>query len=195
MMTKKQALQRSLISTGVIAFGFLIAFKVWWTQSADRFMGIVAFFMVGIGFIVLSGALTRLMVAVDFGLSDLSDQKAYYDLAKKVGTAIAKKVFTVFMSLFFFLFVLAVSFFFVVIGNYEHHHLKHYGQYQKVRITDIRMKGKGSTYAFFDFYFDGKKYSNNLEQKDFIIGDSVEIVFSAKDPEIIEWSQDFDIDD
>lgn len=190
-MTKKQALKRSLICLGVIAFSFLIMFKVWWTPSADRFMGIVAFLVAGFGFIVLSTSLTRLLVATDFGFSDIADQQAFNEFAKKVGYKKARRVATLVTCLFFGLVGPSVYFFYKATQQWETYQLTRYGQYQKVEIKDVRKKGKGRPYAFFDYYLNGKRYSNDLSQKDFNIGDSVEIIFSTEDPEILEWSEDF----
>jgi len=50
-------------------------------------------------------------------------------------------------------------------------------------------------YAFFDFSYNGKNYSNDLPQEDFMIVDSVEIIFSTRSPGIIEWSVDYDKDE
>lgn len=190
-MTKKQALKRSLICLGVIAFSFLILFKVWWTQSADKFMGVGAFLVAGIGLIVLSATLTRLLVATDFGFSDIADQQAFNEFAKKVGYQKARRVTTLVTCLFFGLAALSFYLFYKATQQWETYQLTRYGQYQKVEIKDVRKKGKGRPYAFFDYYLNGKRYSNDLSQKDFNIGDSVEIIFSTEDPEILEWSEDF----
>ena len=78
-----------------------------------------------------------------------------------------------------------------LVDNHEYTQLKNYGQTQKVLITKIDYIGKGSPFAFFDFYYNDKKYSDRLSQKNLSSGDSSVIIFSTKNPEIIKWLEDF----
>lgn len=68
--------------------------------------------------------------------------------------------------------------------------MTNYSFIQKIKAVDY--KGKGSPYAFFDFYLDGKKYSADLSQKDDKVGDSAVIIFSTHNTDIVEWAEDFD---
>ena len=63
----------------LILLGFIIAFNVWWTPSAARFLGLVAFIFVFGGYLLLSISLTRLLVIteVDFSFSTLSNKALY----------------------------------------------------------------------------------------------------------------------
>ena len=196
-MTKQEAIRYSIIYVALILLGFFISFKVWWTPGVARFLGLVALVFVFGGFLLLSFSLTRLLVAteVNFSFSTLSNKAHYQSFKKQVGSAVARKVSLIFMLLFFCLGGTTVYCFILFINNYEETQLKEHGVVQTVRIKDIERKGKGSEYAAFDYYLENKVYSNDLTQKDFAIGDSVEIIFSTKDPDIIQWAEDFNSND
>ena len=91
----------------------------------------------------------------------------------------------------FFLLIIGGSYLLIKsLNRYEIVQLKTYGQIQKVKIKEIRYKGKGTPYAFFDFYLEGKIYSKDLSPKDFNVGDSIRIIFSTADPNIVRYADD-----
>lgn len=196
-MTKKQAIKYSLIYISIILFGTFIAFKVWWTNGNEKFLGIIAFFLVGFGSLFLSISLTRIIIPTktDFGISTLSDKKKYQALKDVVGSAKLKAINSSYLSLFIILFAGTAYVLVTSLNKYEKDQLKTFGQLQKVKIIDIRHKGKGTSYAFFDFYLEGKKYSNDLSPKNYNIGDSATIIFSTNNTDIVEWAEDFDTND
>lgn len=196
-MTKRQALKSSLIYILTILFGTFIAFKVWWTNGNERFFGIIAFFLIGFGSLLLSISLTRIIIPTeaDFSISTLSDKRKYQILKDKVGSTKVKAINSSYLSLFLILFAGTAYTIITSLNKYEKDQLKTFGQLQKVKIIDIHHKGKGTAYAFFDFYLDGKKYSNNLSPKDYNIGDSATIIFSTDNTDIVKWADDFDTKD
>ena len=99
------------------------------------------------------------------------------------------------MLLFFCLGGSTIYYFIRLTNNYEENQLKEYGVVQKVRIKNIGRKGKGSEYAGFDYYLNDEVYSNDLVEKEFAIGDSVEIIFSSSKPDILQWAEDFNSND
>lgn len=193
-MTKRQAIKYSLIYILTILFGAFITFKVWWTNGDERFLGIIAFFLVGFGSLFLSISLTRIIIhtKADFSISTLSDKKKYQALRDIIGSTKLKTINSTYISLFLILFASTAYTTITFLNKYEKDQLKTFGQLQKVKIIDIRYKGKGTPYAFFDFYLDGKKYSNNLSRKNYHIGDSTTIIFSTNDTNIVKWADDFD---
>ncbi len=193
-MTKKQALKYSLIYILTILFGAFIAFKVWWTNGDERFLGVIAFFLIGFGSLFLSISLTRIIIPTkaDFSISTLSDKKKYQVLKELVGSTKLKAINSCYLSLFLILFAGTAYVVVTSLNKYEKDQLKTFGQLQKVKIIDIRHKGKGTSYAFFDFYINGKKYSNNLSRKNYNTGDSATIIFSTNDTDIVKWADDFD---
>lgn len=196
-MTIKQAIKYSLIYILTILFGAFIAFKVWWTNGDARFLGIIAFFLVGFGSLFLSISLTRIIIPTktDFSFSSLSDKKKYQILKETIGSTKVKVISASYISLFLILLAGTACKLVTSLNKYEKDQLKTFGRLQKVRINDIHYKGKGTPYAFFDFYLDGKKYSNDLSPKNYSIGDSATIIFSTNNTDIVKWAEDFDKND
>lgn len=193
-MTKKQALKYSGIYILLILLGAFIAFKVWWTNDDSRYLGIVSFFLIGVGSLLLSISLTRMIMPIkaDFSFSILADKKKYQILKNTIGSTKIKIINASYISLFLLLFGTTAYGLIASLNKYEENQFKTFGELQKVKINDIRYKGKGTPYAFFDFYLDGKKYSNNLSPKNYNIGDSATIIFSTNHPDLVEWAEDFD---
>ncbi|PBQ31906.1 hypothetical protein CNR22_09030 [Sphingobacteriaceae bacterium] len=192
-MTKLKTFINFLFYIGLTSLGVFIAFTVSWTNGSARFFGILAFFLVGFGSLFGGVALTRLIIPCEYNynLSTLSNSLNYKELKNKVGRKIHLINIT-YISLFLFLFVISSYSYITLFHNHEFNQLKKFGQTQKVVITKTGHLGKGSSFAFFDFYFNDKKYSDHLSQKHFSEGDSETIIFSTQDPDIIEWVDDFD---
>lgn len=196
-MTKIQALKYSLIYILTILFGAFIAFKVWWTNGDGRFLGIIAFLLVSFGSLFLSISLTRIIVPtkIDFNFTTLSDKNKYQILKDTIGSTKVKVISISYISLLLILFSGTAYGLITSLNKYEKDQLKNFGRLQKVRINDIHYKGKGTPYAFFDFYLDGKKYTNDLNPKNYSIGDSATIIFSTNNTDIVKWADDYDAND
>jgi len=168
-MTKLQAIIYSLFYLLVISLGLFIAFKVWWAPGVVRFTGLVAFVLVAFGTMLLSVSLTRIIVksTIDFDYHSLSTLTNYQAFQKTVGRKKANWISAIFFLNFIVLATIIVVYFSAFIKQYKQDQLTDFGQFQKVMIKDIRHKGKGTPYAFFDFYYNEKKYSNDLDQKKF----------------------------
>jgi hypothetical protein len=193
-MTKAQAIKYSLISILSILLGVFIVFKVWWTHDAARFLGLIGFVLVGFGSLLMSVSLTRIIIPTEtvFGFSTITDPERYQMLKQRIGAVKAKTISAISSTLFIVLFGGTAYGLVTRIYKYEKDQLSTFGQTQEVVINDIGYKGKGTSYAFFDFYFNGKTYSNNLDPKDYEVGDSATIIFSTNDPDIVKWADDFD---
>jgi hypothetical protein len=191
-MNKRQAVKYSLIYMLTILFGAFIAFKVWWTNGETKYLGVIAFFLVGFGSLFLSIAMTRIIIPTetDFSYSTLSDKKKYQILKDTIGSTKVKFINASYISLFLTIFAGTSYGLVTSLNKYEKEQLETFGRLQKVRISDIQNKGKGSPYAFFDFYLDGKKYTNELSPKNYSIGDSVRIIFSTNNTDIVKWADE-----
>ncbi len=196
-MTIKQAIKFSFIYILTILFGVFIAFKVWWTNGDARFLGIISFVLVVFGSLLLSISLTRIIIPTktDFSFSTLSDKKKYQILKDTIGSTKIKVINASYISLFLILFAGTAYGLVSALNKYKKDQLMTFGRLQKVRIKDIHRKGKGAPYAFFDFYLNGKKYTNNLSPKNYSIGDSATIIFSTNNTDIVEWADDFSAND
>jgi len=193
-MNQRQAIKYSLIYILTILFGVFIAFKVWWTNGDTKFLGIISFFLVGFGSFFLSISLTRIIIPTktDFSFSTLLDKKKYQILKETIGSTKVKVISVSYISLFLILFTGTAYGLVTSLSNYEKVQLKTFGRLQKVRINDIQYKGKGTPYAFFDYYLDGKKYIGDLSPKNYNIGDSATIIFSTNNTDIVKWADDYD---
>lgn len=190
----KENMKNILLSLFTIVLGALILFNVWWTGSGARFLGLAGFFLIPIGSLFLGIALTKMIIPTqaDISFSTLSDKDKYQILKNTVGAKKVKIINICYLSLFFIFCGATVFGLIISVNNHEKYQLTNYGVTQKVRISAIEYKGKGSPYAFFDFYLDGKKYSANLSQKDDKEGDSAVIIFSSHNTDIVKWAEDFD---
>lgn len=196
-MTIRQAIKYSLIHIMIILFGAFILFKVWWTNDNTKFLGLIAFFLVGFSSLFLSISLTRIIVPTktDFSFSTLSDKNKYRNLKDTIGSTKVKVISISYILLFLILFAGTAYGLVTFLNKYEKDQLKNFGRLQKVRINDIHYKGKGESYAFFNFYLDGKKYTNDLSPKNYSIGDSATIIFSTNNTDIVKWVDDYDPND
>ncbi|SHG64915.1 hypothetical protein [Chryseobacterium sp. OV279] len=190
----KENIKNILLSLFTILIGAFIGFNVWWTDSGARFLGLVAFFLIPIGSLLLSIALTKMIIPThaNISFSTLSDRHKYQILKNTIGPKKVQMVNICYLSLFFIFCGATVFGLVISANNHEKYQLMNYGVTQKVKIKAVEYKGKGSPYAFFDFYLDGKKYSADLSQKDDKVGDSAVIIFSTHNTDIVEWAEDFD---
>ena len=193
-MTKAEAIKYSLINILIIFLGALIAFKVWWTNDSTRLFGVISFFLIGFGSLFLSISLTRIIVpsTVNFNFSTLSDSQKYKIFKKTIGDKKVRIINLTYIFLFSVLFAITTYTLVLALNKYEQFQLINYGQIQKVIIKDIHHKGKGAPYAFFDFHLDGKIHTTDLSSSNYNIGDSVNIIFSTNDIDIVKWEDAFD---
>lgn len=194
-MTVKQAVKYTFLNLFVILLGVFIIFKVWWSHGEIRFLGLFSFFLIGFGCLFLSISLTRIMIPIktNFNFSTLVNKNKYQLLKNDIGSEKLTTINICYTSLFLILFAGSAYGIVTSVNSYEHYQLKTYGNLQKVKIEDIHSIGKGSKYAFFNFFLKDKKYSNNLPSKNFSIGDSAIIIFSTQNTDVIQWAEDFNV--
>jgi hypothetical protein len=191
-MTKRQAIKYSLLNSLLILVGAFIVYKVWWTHDGAKYLGLIGYFIVGFGSILLGVSLTRIIISTktNFDFTTLSNPKKYQILKDTIGSSKVKVINTIYCSLSLILFGSTAYGLLTFLNKYEKEQLKNFGRLQKVRIYDIHYKGKGSRYAFFEFYLDGKKYTDNLSPKNYSVGDSATILFSTHNTDIVKWADD-----
>lgn len=188
-----QSIKTIIVNLLLILLGLYILYFVYWSHDPRKYFGILAFLLIGYGFVSYSIALTRLIIPtkLNFSFAELSDTKKYQIFKDKVGTKKFKFTILTFVSLFI-IFISVFAYFFVAILNkYEMYQLTTYGHTQKVEIKDIELIGKGGPYAVFDFYLNKKAFTNHLDPKNFSIGDSATIIFSTENPDINMWAEDY----
>lgn len=155
------------------------------TSALTIFLVLICIFSI----IPLSISLTRILIPIktNFDLSILKSKEEYKIFENAVGSLLARVVNIAFIAIFFSLFLGIYFFYFYLVDKYESYHLDNFGVTQKVEIKLIRHYRKSSRYAVFNYYLNGKLYENQLSSDSINAGDSVFVIFSKEDPNIIEW--------
>ncbi len=183
-----KAVGYAVLNIGLILLGVLLAYKNTWTTGSGVILGGIGFLLVLGCSGILAMVITKLVLPTD-PLFDSNDWKTF---KANVGAPKARRVLALFIVLFLFSFSGAVSLYIQVTRTHQFTQLRNFGQTQKVRIKDIDYKGKGTPYAFFDYYSNGATYSQTLDPRNYEIGDSAVIIFSVMDPDIVMWADEFE---
>src|SRR5690606_23529311 len=72
------------------------------------------------------------------------------------------------------------------INSYGNNQIKNYGEIENINIQDIRYDIKKNPFIFFK-YNQGKDSTNLSNDKNFQIGNKVQIIYSKKNPKIIKF--------
>lgn len=182
-----------LLSFVIAVAGLLLLNKFVWKQDAKRFIAFLGLLIAVTGAYLFCYYLTRLLVkhGGHFKLSSLTSEAGFMLFKEKAGNRVAKKTSRIFGITFITVFAPLIFFSVKYFNNYQEKQLKQYGEFRKVRVDDVRKKGKGGPYAFFEFSYKGKKYLTNLYNNGFHTGDSAEIIFSTQNPDIVMWGEDY----
>lgn len=168
-------------------------FTVTWANNGAGFFGIAGFFLIGYGSLYAGISLARLILPfnINFDFKLLSNKLLYNELKNKVGKTKVNIISITYISIFILLFAFSFYSYFNLTSTYEDDQLLINGETQKVYINKTAYQGKGGPNAYFDFYCNGKKYSDHLPKNNLEVGDSAIIIFSKQNPDIIEWYNDF----
>ncbi len=182
-----------LLNLLLIAFAYFLLFSVWWTNDDSKYIGILAYFLIGFCALTLSFSVVKLFFSDrdTFSYKDFLDKTMFNGLAIRIGKFKANTIS--YSSLVIFLVIVSASIYVFVqqLNRYESKQLKTFGTIQKVRIHTIDYLGKGSPFAFFDFYMDNKVYKDRIGALDLKVGDSIRIIFSREHPEILKLESDY----
>lgn len=187
----RKIIKEILINLLLIIFGVYILYLNWWAEDARKFLGILAFLLIGYGFLSYSLALTRMIVPtkLNFGYSEIIDKNKYYAFKDAVGAKKFKLTNFTFVGLFVVFIAVFACFFVRFLDEYELNQLTSYGKVQKIRVDEI--KYKKTLQAFFEFKFNNEIFKDNLPSENYKVGDSAVIVFSTENPSINMWIDDF----
>lgn len=192
-MTRLLSFFKSIFYLLITALGVFIMFTVTWANNGAGFFGIAGFFLIGFGSLYAGISLARLILPFDinFDFKLLSNKLLYNELKNKVGKTKVNIISITYISLFILLFAFSFYSYFKLTSSYEDDQLLINGETQKVYINKTAYQGKGGPNAYFDFYFNEKKYSDHLPKDNLEVGDSAIIIFSKQNPDIIKWYNDF----
>ncbi len=182
-----------LISAGFFSLALLCAYFFGWTEYYDEDS-------LKTGFIFLSVGGSALVLDILISLLIFLPRKANVDatifferdrffsmLTPKKG-----KLFKIVTPLLGFpLVIILIILFSFLVNSYEYAHLKTYGKRSRVLIQDVRKTKKDLSFTLVEFENQGQICSKELPLEKYQKGDTVEIIFSAKRPEIVMWYEKF----
>ena len=198
-MNYKITIQYLLVAILLIVISFLIAYNFWWKidLNSSQFFIIVFATMIcwlGIGFlsILISGIIVfKNIEKIGFVSPFTLVFNGYF--YKKFGIETAKKFKSTFSLIAFPTLFILIFAFYKIVNFVEYTDLTYYGIEKSVKIEDISYY-KGNKRAQINFEFNNEKISKNLFLKDTLkkIGDFETIIFSSRNPNIVELKSEFE---
>jgi hypothetical protein len=184
-----QAALLSIFFSLVILSGWFISFNFWWEKYPLSLVVGIGFLMIPLGSVFVSIPLVRLLFRQlpDFNYSTFTIAAEYEDFTRSIEKSQIRKVTITITLVFSLILSLSLCLLFSLTERHKKNQLRLFGQVQKIKIKNTGYKGKGGRRAFFDFYLNGKGYSDNLPDRNYIVGDSAFIIFSAENPAIVTW--------
>ncbi len=167
--------------TGIVltVIGEYFAFRVYSNIEFDviyGLLGIIAFLSIFIGCILFLTPIFKLWIKLDKQLNGA------HPIHRSVINILA-----FFLSLIPF--IVAGKVFYHFTGKYHSEQLKQHGIVTKVKIHS-EIKGNNSRHDLcFDFMHNGKKWEGMLASWNYEVGDSAAIIYSAENPNEMEWYQ------
>lgn len=190
------------ITTYIIlnSLGIYLAYKNWWiSESSNPIPGFVLFFYAGICWIgiVFLGIMISQIISFrqekkyfisPFSLATKGDYKERFgDDAKRMKISVQIISFGI-LFLTFFVFVTIMH----LVKNYQ---LKEYGVTEYAKIKSISKDAKGNEFS--SIRYNKSKNSSTLltkyftDPKEYDIGDSIKIIYSSKNPDIVELFKEY----
>ena len=197
-MNFKITIQYLLVAILLIVISFLIAYNFWWKidlNSSQFFIIVFATLIcwLGIGFlsILISGIIIfKNIEKIGFKSPFSLVMNGYY--YEKFGLETAKKLKNTFSLIAFPTLFILIFAFYKIVNFVEYTDLTYYGIEKSVKIEDISYY-KGNKRAKINFEFNNEKISKNLFLKDTLknVGDFETIIFSSRNPNIVEIKTEF----
>ncbi|WP_291141785.1 hypothetical protein [Flavobacterium sp. UBA7680] len=175
------------------AIGILLAIRYWWTDplilSGLNKYTIILLLSVGIcwiGILFLSIMLIRLLIVkIDnykfISPLDLTNNKYY---ASEIGVDKAKRFEKAITFIGFPMLFLTIFSFRFLIEIYENNELKTNGVIEKIVVKKLNKDIKNNSYVFIEY--ENKKHSVNLRSDYLRLNDTITIIYSNRNPEIVK---------
>ncbi len=165
-------------------------------NSAENKYTLLGFLSIGISYIGIS--IISLMISRDliikpdnfpfFSPYDFSINNNF--LSSIIGVDNEKKFKKAYGVISSLLLVLTVTSYIILINKYEQQQLTEYGIIENVKVKEINYDIKHNPYAFFEYK--KKKYEINFLANSLKVNDSVKIIYSNKNPCIVEYLKEYD---
>lgn len=190
-MTSKITIQYLLIAILLIGVSFLLAYNFWWKLDLHSGEFFLLFFILGLCWL----GILHLGILVSRKINFKNDNFGFIGLLSfnKIESQEFFLKFRNILLIFSFTILILIIFVFYKIVNFvEYTDLTYYGIEKSVRIEQVSYY-KGNKRAKINFEFNNVKISKNLFLKDTLknVGDSETIVFSSRNPNIVELKSEF----
>lgn len=187
-MNRLQAFVQVIISIVLIVGALFLEFQVHWTVSFWRILMLLVLYMFGYGIINLSIAITRLIMpqTADFNLAILRNKHRLQFLTEEIGKG---KVTLITVTVAVLMLALGIGIGYKYLRftqEFEKTQLSQFGLRQRVQIIETSYTAK-MRQASFNYILQGKTFFKQLPSSTYNQGDSVTIIFSTQNPEIVDW--------
>ena len=180
------------------SIGVCIAFHFWWTDSLNlsflkkeslSLLMSVGFCWIGIlylSILIIRKFIVKVNTQKFIGPIDLVSSEMYQ---KEMGVENATKFKNSLTFIAFPILILTVITFITSMNSYEVYELSNYGKVEKIKVKEIRNDIKQNQYIYFEY--NNKKNETNLwNEKKLKVGEEVIVVYSIKNPKIINYANE-----
>lgn len=194
-LSRKVILQYIGLYVALTIAGASIAYKFWWfdplqAQGLNRYtlplFGAAGLAWIGIQFLTSMFAIQRFFrgnVTKFIGIIQLN-----YNLVEPLkGTAKYRQINLFIPLVSFPLLFVSIAIFVFSISAYERNEFRDYGVVTRVPITDVNYDIKKKEYAHIIYRHAGKTFEHDLPVQNHHLNDTVEIVFSSRNPDIVDY--------
>ena len=180
------------------SIGLSIALNFWWTDSLtlsflkkESFLLLMSIGFCWIGILYMSILIIRkFIVKINtqnfIGPIDLASNEMYQ---KEIGIENATKFKNSLTFIAFPILIITIIVFITSMNSYEVYELSKNGKVEKIKVKEIRNDIKQNPYIYFE-YNKNKNKTNLLNEKKLKIGDEVSVIYSIKNPKIINYQNE-----
>ena len=194
-MNTKTTLTYLILYILLNSIGFSIAFNFWWTDSLNLsflnkefflLLMSIGFYWIGILYVsilIIRKFIVKINTQNFIGPIDLLSNEMYQ---KQIGNEKATKFKNSLTFIAFPILIITIFVFISSMNSYEIYELSKNGQVEKIKVKEIRNDIKQNPYINFE-YNNNKNETNLWNEKELKVGDEVIVVYSTKNPKIINY--------
>ncbi|GEM_PF-3826577 len=180
------------------SIGLSIALNFWWTDSLtlsflkkESFLLLMSIGFCWIGILYMSILIIRKFIVKIkthnfIGPIDLVSNEMYQ---KEIGIENATKFKNSLTFIAFPILIITIIVFITSMNSYEVYELSKNGKIEKIKVKEIRNDIKQNPYIYFE-YNNNKNKTNLRNEKKLKIGDEVSVIYSIKNPKIINYKNE-----
>ncbi|HRP89081.1 MAG TPA: hypothetical protein PKX92_03485 [Edaphocola sp.] len=188
-----------LIYSFLNIIGIYIALNFWWTDSLTfSYFGkeiaglLISIALSWLGTLHLSILLSRIIFLKNdnyyfIGIWQIIESKHY--ITDKIDENTKKLLFNSIFYIGFPIFIITILLFIFSVNEIENYQIDNYGIKEKIKTEKIAYDIKEN--KFFVINYNNMKNQTYLPLENYNVGDTIEIIFSAKNPKIIKYLKDY----